>query len=164
MATVHVDDIALTGESWAAKSITDHLQVRFGKDKPLKVQEEKFKHVGENHVQFDDGSCCLNNWDYIEGMNPVPVEGKLDEECGERGMSLLRSISGTIAYGCLGQPHLYGATSVSASHVAKDAEGKGPTWEDIQYANDIALLAKAGNKQRQLHSKRLTDIEPPLTG
>jgi len=164
MATVHVDDIALTGEPWAVKSITDHLQARFGKDKPLKVQEEKFKHVGENYVQFDDGSCCLNNWDYIEGMNPVPIEGKLDEECGERGMSLLRSINGTIAYGCLGQPHLYGATSVSASHVAKDAEGKGPTWGDIQYANDIVTLAKAGNKQRQLHFKRLTDIAPPLTG
>jgi hypothetical protein len=33
MATVHVDDIALTGEQWAVKSITVHLQTRFGKDK-----------------------------------------------------------------------------------------------------------------------------------
>jgi hypothetical protein len=164
MATVHVDDIAVTGEPHEIASFIAWLQKRFGKDKPLKVQDNNFKHVGENYEQDEDGTVSLHNWDYIDELKEVDIPEKLDVTMEADGVSTLRSINGAIAYGCLGQPHLYGATAISASHVAKDADGKNQTYEALDYANLIVRAAKEGNRQRKLRYRRLMPGIPPTTG
>ena len=103
MATVHVDDIAVTGEPHEIASFIAWLQKRFGKDKPLKVKYENFKHVGENYEQDSlDGSVSLHNWDYIDELKEVDIPDKFNAIMDEHGVSTLRSINGAIAYGCLG--------------------------------------------------------------
>ena len=99
VVTVHVDDLQLTGSSYARNWIHDRLEIRFGK---LKRQSLPYTHAGLELEQINPYCLFVHQTTFTSKLKPYPIDTSMkpDDDLDEALTTAFRSQTCACLWAC----------------------------------------------------------------